>query len=417
MRWQRTLLILLFLLTSPSISRTVTPASNNISLILDDVPIRQALQGLAEISQHNLVIAPDVDGVISLNLTNVPWQQAFQAIIDSGQLHWRQQGKVLHIYTSQWLSQRQEQQQQIQQQRLLNQPLENKVFALRYADASELAQSISALGDKLLSPRGIISSDKRTNRLLLHDTHSSLIQIQQWVEQMDIPIGQVELAAYIVTINQSSLKELGVKWSGYAPLHGLKNVTSDMSVTEPGIRAGFNIGRLNGNLLELELSALEQKNQLDIIANPRLIASHQQPASIKQGSEIPYQVSSGESGATAIEFKEAVLGMEVTPVILADGQIQLKLRISQNTPGRVLKQSGGEVLAIDKQEIETLLQVKDGETIALGGIFQHQQQTGREKLPLLGDIPLFGKLFSYHGQDQQKRELVVFITPHLLDNH
>lgn len=142
-----------------------------------------------------------------------------------------------------------------------------------------------------------------------------------------------------------------------------------ISVATATSRVGFNIGRINGRLLELELSALEQKQQLDIIASPRLLASHLQPASIKQGSEIPYQVSSGESGATSVEFKEAVLGMEVTPTVLQKGRIRLKLHISQNVPGQVLQQADGEVLAIDKQEIETQVEVKNGETIALGGIF------------------------------------------------
>lgn len=150
------------------------------------------------------------------------------------------------------------------------------------------------------------------------------------------------------------------------------NVTtlaSDLSVATATSRVGFNIGRINGRLLELELSALEQKQQLDIIASPRLLASHLLPASIKQGSEIPYQVSSGESGATSVEFKEAVLGMEVTPTVLQKGRIRLKLHISQNVPGQVLQQADGEVLAIDKQEIETQVEVKAARRLRLAGFF------------------------------------------------
>lgn len=413
MYWQ--LLLILLLLPPVVIAKTTRPEASRVSLILDDVPVRQALQTLAETGQRNLVIAPDVDGLISLHLVNVPWQQAFQAVIDSGQLHWRQQGSLLQIYTSQWLEQQREQQRQRQE----NQPLASKMIALRYASASDLAQLLTSSCNQLLSARGSVSGDKRTNRLLLRDTPPVLEQIQQWVTQMDIPAGQVELAAYIVTINQNSLKELGVKWGTTrdtegSRIYGVRDIAADLSVSDASVHAGFSIGRLSGHMLELELSALEQKNQLEIIANPRLIASHQQPASIKQGSEIPYQVSNGERGATAIEFKEAVLGMEVTPAILADGHIRLKLRISQNTPGRVLKQSAGEILAIDKQEIETQLEIQNGETIALGGIFQHKQQTGDEKLPLLGDLPLLGKLFRYNGNDQQRRELVVFITTRIL---
>lgn len=168
--------------------------------------------------------------------------------------------------------------------------------------------------------------------------------------------------------------------------------------------------------IDLELSALEQKQQLDIIASPRLLASHLQPASIKQGSEIPYQVSSGESGATSVEFKEAVLGMEVTPTVLQKGRIRLKLHISQNVPGQVLQQADGEVLAIDKQEIETQVEVKSGETLALGGIFTRKNKSGQDSVPLLGDIPWFGQLFRHDGKEDERRELVVFITPRLVSS-
>ncbi len=187
--------------------------------------------------------------------------------------------------------------------------------------------------------------------------------LKRWAEQMDLPVEQVELSAHIVTINEKSLRELGVKWNlaEAAEAGKVGQVTTlgaDLSVASATTHVGFNIGRINGRLLDLELSALEQKQQVDIIASPRLLASHMQPASIKQGSEIPYQVSSGESGATSVEFKEAVLGMEVTPVVLPGGRVRLKLHISENMPGQVLQQADGETLAIDKQEIETQVEVK-----------------------------------------------------------
>ena len=174
------------------------------------------------------------------------------------------------------------------------------------------------------------------------------------------------------------------------------------------------MGRLGGRLLELELSALERKHQLEIIASPRLIASHLQPASIKQGSEIPYQVSSGESGATSVQFKEAVLGMEVTPTVLQRNRVRLKLRITEDMPGQMLQQAGGEVLAIDKQEIETQVELNSGETLALGGIFSQKNKLSRDSVPLLGNIPLLGALFRHDGKDRERRELVVFITPRII---
>ena len=298
-----------------------------------------------------------------------------------------------------------------------NLPLENRNITLQYADAGELAKA----GEKLLSAKGSMTVDKRTNRLLLRDNKTALSTLEQWVSQMDLPVGQVELSAHIVTINEKSLRELGVKWTlaDAQQAGGVGQVTtlgSDLSVATATTHIGFNIGRINGRLLDLELSALEQKQQLDIIASPRLLASHLQPASIKQGSEIPYQVSSGESGATSVEFKEAVLGMEVTPTVLQKGRIRLKLHISQNVPGQVLQQADGEVLAIDKQEIETQVEVKSGETLALGGIFTRKNKSGQDSVPLLGDIPWFGQLFRHDGKEDERRELVVFITPRLVSS-
>ncbi|EHG4951598.1 DNA uptake porin HofQ [Salmonella enterica subsp. enterica serovar Worthington] len=295
------------------------------------------------------------------------------------------------------------------------QTLENRSISLQYADAAELAKA----GEKLLSAKGTIMVDKRTNRMLLRDNRAALAELEKWVSQMDLPVAQVELAAHIVTINEKSLRELGVKWTladatQAGAVGDVTTLSSDLSVAAATSRVGFNIGRINGRLLDLELSALEQKQQLDIIASPRLLASHLQPASIKQGSEIPYQVSSGESGATSVEFKEAVLGMEVTPTVLQKGRIRLKLHISQNVPGQVLQQADGEVLAIDKQEIETQVEVKSGETLALGGIFSRKNKSGSDSVPLLGDIPWLGQLFRHDGKEDERRELVVFITPRLV---
>ncbi|MBN6045769.1 DNA uptake porin HofQ [Citrobacter sp. ku-bf4] len=387
----------------------------NVTLVVDDVPVTQVLQTLAEQERKNLVVSPDVSGVVSLHLTDVPWKQALQTVVKSAGLVLRQEGAILHVHSESWQSEEAARQEAEVARRQANLPLENRHIALRYADATELAKA----GDRLLSAKGSLTVDKRTNRLLIRDNSPTLALVEQWVAQMDLPIEQVELAAHIVTINEKSLRELGVKWTlAEATKAGavgqVTTIASDLSVANATTRVGFNIGRINGRLLDLELSALEQKQQLDIIASPRLLASHLQPASIKQGSEIPYQVSSGESGATSVEFKEAVLGMEVTPTVLPKERIRLKLRISQNMPGQVLQQADGEVLAIDKQEIETQVEVKSGETLALGGIFSNKNKTGKDSIPLLGDIPWFGQLFRHDGKENERRELVVFITPRLV---
>ena len=393
-----------------------------VTLMVDDVPVAQVLQALAEQEKLNLVVSPDVSGTVSLHLTDVPWKQALQTVVKSAGLITRQEGNILSVHSIAWQNNNIARQEAEQARAQANLPLENRSITLQYADAGELAKA----GEKLLSAKGSMTVDKRTNRLLLRDNKTALSALEQWVAQMDLPVGQVELSAHIVTINEKSLRELGVKWTLADAQHagGVGQVTtlgSDLSVATATTHVGFMrlllVGQpQHGRLLDLELSALEQKQQLDIIASPRLLASHLQPASIKQGSEIPYQVSSGESGATSVEFKEAVLGMEVTPTVLQKGRIRLKLHISQNVPGQVLQQADGEVLAIDKQEIETQVEVKSGETLALGGIFTRKNKSGQDSVPLLGDIPLFGQLFRHDGKEDERRELVVFITPRLVSS-
>ncbi|MEX0528346.1 DNA uptake porin HofQ [Raoultella terrigena] len=411
MRW----ISLLFLLPLAAAAARKEPP---ISLVVDEAPVVQVLQTLAALRQQNLVVASDVSGTLSLQLHNVPWQQALRSVVDSAGLTFSQQGTILYVHTLAWKKAQQAQLESDRAKRKQNLPLQRHSIVLRYADAGELAKD----GDRLLSPRGSLTVDKRTNRLLIRDDAEHLTALKAWALEMDLPVGQVELAAHIVSMSETSLRELGVKWSlaeaSSVPGSGkLTALGSQLAVGNASTRTGFNIGRINGRLLALELSALEQKQQVDIIASPRLLASHMQPASIKQGSEIPYQVSRGENGATSVEFKEAVLGMEVTPTVLQQNRVRLKLRISENTPGQVLQQENGEVLAIDKQEIETQVEVNSGETLALGGIFSQKNKSARDSIPLLGDIPLLGHLFRRDGKDNERRELVVFITPRILAVH
>ncbi|MGP3590522.1 DNA uptake porin HofQ [Vagococcus sp. WN89Y] len=384
-------------------------AAQLVTLTLDDVPVAQVLQALAAQEKQNIVIPPEVKGELSLHLVDVPWLQALQTVASSAGLALSRQGDVWHVHTASMQQQKQAERDAGEARRKQNAPLLTRSITLRYADASELAQA----GEKLLSPQGTITVDIRLNRLLVRDNKEALAGVEKWISQMDLPVEQIELAAHIVTISEKSLRELGVKW-GLAQNSPLASALSaDLSVGAASTRIGFNIGSINARALDVELSALEQKQQLEIIASPRLLASHRQPASIKQGSEIPYQVSSGESGKTSVEFKEAVLGMEVTPTVLADKRVRLKLRISQNMPGRMLQQAEGETMAIDKQEIETLVEVKSGETLALGGIFSQKNTAGKNQIPVLGALPGIGRLFRHTAKDHERRELVVFITPRL----
>lgn len=406
----------LLLLTAPF----QASAESSVSMAFEDSPIPRVLQALADHQQLNVVIAPGVTGNLSLRLADIPWQQALDIVLRMGKLSVERNGNVLMVFPVDHLESLQKERDERVAEQAQKLPLHNISVALQYADATEVAASVQAQRGTLLSTRGSVTVDKRTNTLLIRDTEEALAQLEPWVKELDLPLAQVQLAAHIVTISSEHLQALGVNWGlGEGDVANkalrLNNFNVGLPVDTPAINAGFHLARLNGRLLDLELMALEQESQVEIIASPRLFTAHQQTASIKQGTEIPYQVSSGASGSTSIEFKEAVLGMEVTPDILRAGRITLNLKISQNMPGQTIKQGdNGEALAIDKQEIQTQVTVADGETIVLGGIFQQQKKNSDRQVPLLGEVPVFGHLFRNHTQQHTRRELVIFITPTLI---
>ncbi|HHG9738835.1 TPA: DNA uptake porin HofQ [Yersinia enterocolitica] len=407
-----TLLLCGVLLTT---SFAIDAKSNKpVSLEFQDVPASVVLQALADYQQLNLVIASDIGTNLSLRLVDVPWDQALAIVLRMSHLKVEREGAVMLVFTEQDSEERRLR----AEQKTVPESLSNLSLALQYANAEEVADSLNLAEGGLLSPLGSVVVDKRTNTLLIRDTPASLALLKNWLAEMDLPLQQVQLAAHIVTMSRENLQELGVRWGmgDTKPTSSLRmsNFNVNLPLPNSAISAGFNVARIGGRLLELELSALEQENQIDIIASPRLVTSHQQTASIKQGSDIPYTVSQGKKGATTIEFKEAVLGMEVTPKILRNGKITLNLKISQNMPGMAMKRGDSETLLIDKQEIQTQITVNDGETIVLVGIFQQKSSHGLNKVPILADIPWLGGLFKQDARQQSRRELVIFITPRLI---
>jgi len=410
------------LVSSAGMSAAPDIAAKPITLEFQETPLTVILQALADHQQMNLVTAPGVEGKLSVRLANVPWQQAMDIILQMGKVTRQQQGNVLMIFPQADPAAQRQKQKEESERELQQRPLDSLTVALQYADATETAASLNAQKGSLLSEKGHASADVRTNTLLIRDTRQALEIVTPWLKEMDLPLQQVQLAAHIVTMNSESLRELGVRWgfNGDNPITKsvrMNNFSMGLPVENPIVTAGFNLAHISGRILDLELTALEQEDQVDIIASPRLLTAHMQTASIKQGTEIPYQVSSGASGSTSIEFKEAVLGMEVTPKIQRNGSITLALQISQNMPGRTIKQAEGEALAIDKQEIKTQVTVKDGETIVLGGIFQRHNQNTENKVPVFGDIPVVGSLFKQQSKSMKRRELVIFITPTLISGH
>ncbi|MFK3877651.1 DNA uptake porin HofQ [Pantoea agglomerans] len=391
-----------------------------LSLTFDNAPVERILQALADYQQINLMIAPEVEGSLSLRLDNLPWHQALDLVARMAKLTLVEQDNVLLVYPESWQQAQQQAREAEKQSQLQQVPLQQRAVILRYASASEVYASLLSERQSLMTPRGSVTVDKRTNALLLRDSAAALKETERWIRALDLPLEQIELSAHIVTISEEHLQELGVKWglqAGDAAVNDILHhprLDVPLAVSSHGISVGMALARIGGQLLDLELSALEQENQIEIIASPRLFTSHQQTASIKQGTEIPYEVSAGNSGATSIEFKEAVLGMEVTPTISGNGRIQLKIHISQNMPGRSIRTGDSDILSIDKQEIETQVTVSDGQTLALGGIFQQQRTRGQNQVPLLGNVPLIGGLFRQQSDQRKKRELVIFITPRLV---
>ncbi|AOM42919.1 transporter [Xenorhabdus hominickii] len=293
------------------------------------------------------------------------------------------------------------------------QEIEYQAITLKYADAGKVAEQLQKNLPALLTKWGKVEHDPLTNSLILEDKFDAITRIKNWLKEVDTPQQQVQLTAHIVTSSREALHELGIHWGMSADPQnralGLNRLNLHQPAGHQHHKLILNAARIHANLLEMELSALEQENQLDIIASPRLTASHQQPASIKQGSDIPYVVQ--DKDKTTIQFKEAVLGMEVTPHILRQGKIRLALKISQNAPGFPISQGGNENLAIDKQEIMTQVTVRDGETLILGGIFQQKKGASLQKVPYLSDLPVLGSLFNQKGEQHSRRELVIFITP------
>lgn len=411
---------LFFLFSLPhSLAQTELPLdkqqNNLISINFYQTDVAIILQALADNKQLNLVLDDDVSIKQTIKLQNIDWQRALDIVLHSAKLQAQIEDNILFVSKAvdpQILLERQQQELKEQQ---LKQPLEIMSIAVNHAQPMTLIEAIEQ--QELLSPRGKAVIDKRTNSLIITDITERFEGIKKLIKAFDKPVSQVHISAHIVTMSEESMNELGIKWgySGGSSL-GLNKFDVGLDVAGATSTVGFSLAKLSGGLLNLELSALEAENQLEIIASPNLLTANQNTASIKQGTDIPYEVSSGSNGATSIEFKQAVLGLEVTPKIIADDKMILDLFITQNTAGQSIKRrDGGEALAIETQEIKTQVMVKSGETVVLGGIFQQINNSHTRKVPGVSKLPIIGNLFNNKSKKQQKRELVIFITPQLVE--
>ncbi|MFH0269894.1 type IV pilus secretin PilQ [Vibrio jasicida] len=419
-----------------------------ISINFQDIPVRNVLQLIADYNQFNLVVSDSVEGNLTLRLDGVPWQQVLDIILQVKGLDKRVDGNVILVAPKDELDLREKQ--QLEKQKLEQEmgDLSSEIIKVNFAKASDIAEMINGEGNiSMLSDRGSMTIDERTNSLLIRELPSNIEVIREIIESLDIPVKQVQIEARIVTINEGNMDELGVRW-GFTSINGSHTVGGsiennlatiglydggggdgegddgggsvgiddflnvNLAATSPNATSlAFQVAKLGSDtLLDLELSALQQESKAEIISSPRLITTNKKPAYIEQGTEIPY-LESSSSGATSVTFKKAVLSLKVTPQITPDNRLVLDLSVTQDRPGQVVKTGTGEAVAIDTQRIGTQVLVNNGETVVLGGIFQHSITNSVDKVPLLGDLPLLGALFRRSYENVGKSELLIFVTP------
>ena len=388
-----------------------------ISLNFQDIPVRTVLQLIADFNGLNLVITDSVSGNITLRLDDVPWEQALDIILKVRGLGKRMDGNVLLIAPATELAAKEREQLESNNEVAALSPLYSEFIQINYAKAATIATMLSSQNASLLSERGNVTVDTRTNTLLIKDTAAVIDSVKEIIDVLDIAVRQVVIEARMVTVSDSVGEDLGITW-GLSNSTGEDTTLNTLDVNLPLSTSagtlGFQVARLaNGNILDLELSALEQESKAEIIASPRITTLNQQTAYIEQGTEIPF-VESSSSGATSISFKKAVLSLQVTPQITPDNKLILDLVITQDSVGETIITNDGESVSIDTQEIQTQVLVDNGETLVLGGIYQQQITDTVSKVPFLGDIPYLGFLFRNSVTDNSKSELLIFVTPRIV---
>ncbi len=457
------------LLREPTLEEKVY-TGEALSMEFQDVEIRSVLDILAQFTEMNIVASDSVAGNITLRLINVPWDQALDIILKSKNLGKRENGNVILVAPSTELAQQEAQDLEAQQAVESYAPLRTEYIRLSYAKAADVLTLISqgsgggsnntgssntgsnkADSNNLLSNRGTVTVDERTNTLIVKDVAASIENIHKLIGKIDIPVRQVMIEARIVSATDSFSKEIGVRWgilsNGAAnnrnllvggsnqTLWDLKdfdvqtttingqtvsypkyditrpdNLNVDLGVDNPAGRIAFGLLGISDFMLDLELSAMQADNRGEVISTPKILTSDKQTAKVSSGTQIPYQEASA-SGATTTSFKEAALSLEATPNITPDGKIGLQLLITNGTPTIINNQ-----VAIAEDSISTNVIVEDGQTIVLGGVFKNRTNNGVDKVPFLGDLPYIGRAFRKDVRSNTKEELLIFITPKLIND-
>ncbi|WP_314295877.1 type IV pilus secretin PilQ family protein [Acinetobacter schindleri] len=437
-----------------------------ISLDFQDIEVRRVLQLLADFTDINMVAADSVQGNITLRLKEVPWDQALDIVLKTKNLDKRRNGNVIWIAPVSELIKAEEEEAKALAQSVKLAPIQTEYMQLSYAKAADIEKLItqnkgassvgsntgSTSGDdkeSLLSSRGSISIDARTNTLIVNDTQPFIDKIRNMVDLLDVQVKQVMVEARIVRASTEFTKEIGVKWGilsqgitnnnnllvggsdttlwdlrdpqesdlgGYTyDIQRPDNLNVDLGVANPAGRIAFGLISLSDFMLDLELSALQADGYGEVISTPKVLTADKQAAKVSSGTQIPYQSSEG-GGANAVsttEFIDATLSLDVTPSITPDGKVQMLLNITSDTPGNPTPTGQ---LTINKNQISTNVLVDNGETVVLGGIFEQETRNGQTKVPFLGDIPYLGHLFRRDLKSDNKRELLIFVTPRIVND-
>jgi len=455
---------------SPLKTKVQTYTGNKISLDFQDIEVRRVLQLLADFTGINMVAADTVQGNITLRLKDVPWDQALDIVLKTKNLDKRRNGSVIWIAPVSELIKAEEEQAKALAQSIKLTPLQTEYIQLSYSKAEDIERLITqgknanssnnsnsnstglnnssddSLGGGLLSSRGTVSIDPRTNTLIINDTSQKIDQIRKMIDLLDVSVKQVMIEARIVRASTDFTKEMGVKWGilsqginsnndllvggsdttlwnlktpdddGKYTIERPQNLNVDLGAVTPGAsRIAFGLISLSDFMLDLELSAVQADGYGEVISTPKVLTADKQAAKIESGTQIPYTSSTG-AGATAVpktEFINATLSLDVTPSITPDGKVMMKLNIAKDSPGAPTPTGQ---LTINKNSIDTNVLVDNGETVVLGGIFEQENLNQQTKVPFLGDLPYVGRLFRRDIKTDNKRELLIFVTPRIVND-
>jgi type IV pilus assembly protein PilQ len=431
-------------------------SGERLTLNFQDIDVRSVLQLLADTSGQNIVVSDSVTGNLTLRLQNVPWDQALDIVLRTKGLDKRRQDNVIIIGPTEELAAREKSELAARKDLQELAPVRTEFLQVNYAKVADLQKLIRASNnprDSMLSARGSLSIDERTNTLLVQDTADRLTDIRRLVQTLDVPIKQVLIEARIVVVSDTFERDLGARFgvtsatkngsNGLLAITGTGTGAATMTssaatnlqttgtvypVTAPPLlnryqvnlpaantSGSIGISLLGGSyLVDLELSAAQNEGKGEVISSPRVITANQKQATIMQGVEIPYQ-ESASSGATTTQFKNAVLSLKVTPLITPDNRVVMDIDVSDDSVGQLVQSAtGGSVPSIDTRQIVTQVLVNDGQTVVLGGILETTKTKSVDKVPYLGDIPVLGNLFKSTTNINNKTELLIFITPKIL---